>query len=126
MDILSVDIPALGMIFRARFLFDQKKKSEAMTQEKLAAVMDCSAGQVNMILSGERGKWMEDWLPRLAKGLNVEVWHLFADPGDLNTYPKHERPILAIFRGLDQAGRSDLLEYASFKLAAQNRDRSKI
>lgn len=101
------------------------RKKRGLTQEKLAEAIGTSNGMISSLESNKRG-WGLEWIYRYSQFFKIEPWHLFADPDDLNTYPKIDRPILVIFRSLDDAGRSELLEYASFKLAALNRERNKI
>ena len=53
-----------------------EKKKEGWTQEALAGKLDCSVGQVNKLISGKSGKWLRDWLPKLAEILDVPEWSL--------------------------------------------------
>ena len=64
--------------------FQEIMSSREITQEKMAEMLGCSVGQVNMLLSGKR-KFHNHWISRIAHALDIPAWHLFVDPELLHT-----------------------------------------
>jgi transcriptional regulator with XRE-family HTH domain len=56
--------------------------TEGLTQEQIAERLDCSVGQVNMLLSGKR-KFHSEWITRISKNFNIPEWQLFAKPEEV-------------------------------------------
>lgn len=50
-----------------------------LTQEKTAELLDCSKGQISMLLSGDR-KFHSDWIERISTAFKIPSWYLFVDP----------------------------------------------
>lgn len=68
--------------------------TKGMTQEQIAAKLDCSVGQVNMMLSGKR-KFHAEWISRIAKAWGIPEWQLFATADEI--YPPNEKAIIAAY-----------------------------
>jgi transcriptional regulator with XRE-family HTH domain len=72
------------MLFMKDWRLKEVLKEAQITQEKLAELLDCSKGQVSMLLSGER-KFHSVWITEISRVLNIPVWHLFVDPQTIAT-----------------------------------------
>lgn len=59
-------------------------KDLGVTQEKLAEMLDCSKGQISMLLSGER-KFHSEWIIKISRALNIPSWYLFLDPAEMQS-----------------------------------------
>lgn len=53
-----------------------------LTQEKAAELLDCSIGQLNMLISGKR-KFHSGWIERISEKLKIPAWQLFVDPAEV-------------------------------------------
>lgn len=70
------------MFFMMDWRFREVMSEAGLTQEKMAELLNCSKGQVSMLLSGER-KFHSDWIEKISHALNIPTWYLFLDPSEL-------------------------------------------
>ena len=68
--------------------------TKGMTQEQIAEKLECSVGQVNMMLSGKR-KFHTIWISRIAKAWDIQEWQLFTTGEEI--YGAKERAIVEAY-----------------------------
>jgi len=97
-----------------------------LTQEALAEILNCSKGQVSMLLSGER-KYHAKWISLISEKLRIPEWYLFVDPKMIPDDKDQE--LISRYNALPENGKDNVwrtIELEEFKLINPAEDRQSM
>lgn len=85
---------AMSIISNRRMTWRFAEITRGMTQEQIAEKLNCSVGQVNMMLSGKR-KFHTHWITRIAEAWGIPEWQLFTTGEEI--YPKSDKALVEAY-----------------------------